>query len=86
MNDALDKRGIVNVAIAEQPVAPALPVSSVWTMLALGSLGAGLAGVGAAFAAEYLDPAFRDPDDVLTCLNTPVLASLPRSQREKLSA
>jgi uncharacterized protein involved in exopolysaccharide biosynthesis len=86
MNDALDKRGIVNVAIAEQPVAPALPVSSVWTMLALGWLGAGVAGVGSAFAAEYLDPAFRDPDDVLTYLNTPVLASLPRRQREKLSA
>jgi capsular polysaccharide biosynthesis protein len=45
-----------------------------------------VAGVGSAFAAEYLDPAFRDPDDVLTYLNTPVLASLPRRRREKLSA
>ena len=30
MDDALDERGIVNVAIAEHPVAPALPVWSAW--------------------------------------------------------
>lgn len=86
MNDALDERGIVNVAIAEQPVAPALPLSSMWTVLACGLLGAGVAGVGAAFGADYLDPAFRDPDDVIAFLQAPVLASLPRQQRRKLSA
>jgi len=86
MNDALDERGIVNVAIAEQGAAPALPLSSVWTVLAMGLFGAGAAGVGAAFGAEYLDPRFRDPDDVLACLNAPVLASLPRRERGKLSA
>lgn len=86
MNDALDERGIVNVAIAEQPVAPALPVRSVWMILAVGFIGAGTTGTAAAFVADYLDPAFRDPQDVLTCLNAPLLASLPRSARSKLSA
>ena len=75
MDDALDERGIVNVAIAERPVAPALPVWSAWTVLAIGLVAAGAAGTGAAFAADYVDPAFRTPDDVLVYLNAPVLAS-----------
>lgn len=86
MNDALDERGIVNVAIAQQPVAPALPVRSAWMVLALGFLVAGVAGTGAAFVADYWSPAFRDPDDVVAYLNTPVLASLPRQTRGRLSA
>lgn len=86
MDDALDQRGIVNVAIAEHPVAPALPVWSVWTVLAIGFMAAGAAGTGAAFAADYADPAFRTPDDVLAYLKMPVLASLPRSRRGSLSA
>ena len=83
MDDALDERGIVNVAIAEQPVAPALPVWSTWAVLAMGLAAAGAAGTGAAFAADYLDPAFRTPEDVLAYLNSPVLASLPRTARGK---
>jgi uncharacterized protein involved in exopolysaccharide biosynthesis len=86
MNDALDERGIVNVAIVEHPVAPALPVWSAWAVLAIGFVTAGAAGTGAAFASDYLDAGFRTPDDVLTYLNSPVLASLPRKSRRKLSA
>ena len=86
MDDALDERGIVNVAIAEQPVAPALPVRSAWTVLVLGVVAAGVAGSGSAFAVDYLDPAFRNPDDVMACLNAPVLASLPKDVRGSLSA
>jgi hypothetical protein len=86
MADVLDQRGIVNVAIAEQPVAPALPLSSAWTLLALGLVAAGTVGTGAAFVADYADPAFRTPDDVVVFLNAPVLASLPRVIRGGLSA
>ncbi|HKC70742.1 MAG TPA: hypothetical protein VKB60_03920 [Terriglobales bacterium] len=86
MNDALDERDIVNVAIAEWPVAPALPVRSAWTVLTVGLLAAAVAGTGSAFAAEYLDPTFRDPDDVVAYLNTPVLASLPKGLGRSLSA
>lgn len=85
MNDALDERGIVNVAIAEQPVAPALPVRSAWMVLGVGLIAAGAAGTGAAFTADYLDPAFRNPDDVVGYLDAPVLASLPRQRRRELS-
>jgi uncharacterized protein involved in exopolysaccharide biosynthesis len=86
MADALDLRGIVNVAIAEQPVAPALPLWSAWTVLLVGLAAAGAAGTGAAFAADYLDPAFRTPDDLRTYLDVPVLASLPRDVRDRISA
>jgi uncharacterized protein involved in exopolysaccharide biosynthesis len=84
--DALDQRGIVNVALAEPPVVPALPQSSTWTLLMLGLVAVGTAGTGAAFIADYIDPAFRTPDDVLAYLDVPVLASLPHLARGGLSA
>jgi uncharacterized protein involved in exopolysaccharide biosynthesis len=86
MNDALDEQGIVNVAVAEWPVVPALPVVSVPMVLALGFLAAGAAGTTAAFIADYIDPAFRDAEDVRAYLNAPVLASLPRGARGRLMA
>jgi uncharacterized protein involved in exopolysaccharide biosynthesis len=81
MDDALDERGIVNVAIAGQPVAPALPLWSTFAVLVAGIAAAGASGTAAAFAADHLDPCFRNPDEVLAYLNTPVLASLPRNVR-----
>jgi len=86
MADALDQRGIVNVAIAEEPVAPALPVWSTWAVLVMGLTAAGAAGTGAAFAVDYLDPALRTPDEVVAYLNAPVLASLPRGTGPRLLA
>jgi len=86
MNDALDERRIVNAAIAEQPAVPALPLWSAWSVLAIGLAAAGVVGTGAAFTADYLDPAFRDPEDVMAYLDAPVLASLPRTVRGRLSA
>jgi uncharacterized protein involved in exopolysaccharide biosynthesis len=86
IDDALDRRGIVNVAIAEQPVAPALPMWSAWMVVLVGFVAAGVSGTGAAFTADYLDPAFRNPDDVVAYLNAPVLASLPKGVKGSLSA
>lgn len=80
IDDAMDERGIVNVAIAEHPVAPALPTHSAAMLLALGILAAAGSGAGAAFAADYLDPSLRTPTEVQSCLNAPVLASLPRKK------
>jgi uncharacterized protein involved in exopolysaccharide biosynthesis len=77
LNDALDERGFVNIAIAEHPISPALPARSPWAILSIGLIGAIACGTGSAFAADYLDPAFRTPDEVLAYLQAPVLASLP---------
>lgn len=85
MADALDERGIVNVALAEQPTAPPLPLYSTWAVLAIGMFAAGASGAGAAYAADYVDQGFRTPDDVLAYLNSPVLASLPSAPRKRLS-
>ena len=84
MADALDQRGIVNVAVAQEPVAPALPLWSTWAVLAIGIAAAGTAGTGAAFVTDRLDAAFRTPDDVLLYLNAPVLASLPSGLTDDL--
>jgi polysaccharide biosynthesis protein PslE len=86
MGDALDQGGIVNVAIAEQPVVPALPVWSAAVVVLLG-LGTGLTvGTATAFAADYMDPALRTPEEVMACLEIPVLASLPEKIDRRLSA
>jgi uncharacterized protein involved in exopolysaccharide biosynthesis len=79
MNDALDAGGIVNVTLAERPVAPALPLWSAWIILTVGLAAAAACGTASAFAVDYLDPAIRTPDEVLACLDVPVLASLPRN-------
>jgi uncharacterized protein involved in exopolysaccharide biosynthesis len=86
MADALDQRGIVNVAVAEEPTAPVLPLWSTWAVLAVGFVAAGASGAGAAFAADYVDTRFRTPHDVLAYLNAPVLASLPQPPKRRLSA
>ena len=86
MGDALDEDGIVNVAIAEQPVVPALPVWPAGVVLGVGFVAALTSGTGAAFASDYLDPALRTPEEVLTCLEIPVLASIPEGTGRRLSA
>lgn len=78
IGDALDERGILNVAIVESPRAPALPKHAGWLVMLSGFVAASGVSALAAFAADALDPALRTPDDVLAYLNLPVLASLPR--------
>jgi uncharacterized protein involved in exopolysaccharide biosynthesis len=80
IGDALDERGILNVTMAEQPTVPALPKRSGWTLGFLGVVLAGSFSTGLAFAADFLDPAFRTPAEVARCLEAPVLASLARRE------
>jgi uncharacterized protein involved in exopolysaccharide biosynthesis len=86
MGDALDEGGIVNVAIAEQPTVPALPVWAAGVVLLVGFVAALTAGAGGAFAADYMDPALRTPEEALSCLEIPVLASIPEGIGRRLSA
>jgi uncharacterized protein involved in exopolysaccharide biosynthesis len=86
MGDALDQGGIVNVAIAEEPTVPALPVWPAAAVAFVGLVTSLTVGAGAAFTADHLDPALRTPDEVLMCLDIPVLASLPAKNEKRLSA
>src|SRR4029077_969685 len=65
IGDALDRGGMLNVTIAEQPTVPVLPARSGWSFGLLGILVAGALSTSLAFAADYLNPAFRTPDEVI---------------------
>ena len=43
----------------------------------LGLVGASTVGITLAFVTDYLNPAFRTPDEIIAYLGSPVLASLP---------
>jgi uncharacterized protein involved in exopolysaccharide biosynthesis len=78
IGDALDQGGILNVTIAEQATVPALPQLSELGFGFVGLVSAGTLSITLAFAADYLNPAFRTPDEIIGYLGSPVLASLPR--------
>jgi uncharacterized protein involved in exopolysaccharide biosynthesis len=80
IGDALDQGGILNVAIAEQPVVPELPKLSELSFGLIGLALAGTVSVSLAFVTDYLSPAFRTPDEVVAFLRAPVLASLPQKK------
>jgi uncharacterized protein involved in exopolysaccharide biosynthesis len=76
IGDALDERRILNVAIVEPPVPPALPEHNILLYFAL-AFGLAIAfTVGIAFTTEYFDPTIRTPDEA-HLLEVPVLAWLP---------
>lgn len=81
INDALDARGILNVAIAEPATVPVLPARSLSYYILLCSFLAGCGSVGIAFFADFLDPSVRTPDEVVLLLDVPVLASIPKERQ-----
>lgn len=81
ISDALDARRIFNVAIVEAPTAPALPVHSLLFYFLL-SFGAAISfSVVIAFAADYVDPTIRSPEEAGEILGLPVLGWLPERKR-----
>jgi|HubBroStandDraft_6_1064221.scaffolds.fasta_scaffold00009_58 uncharacterized protein involved in exopolysaccharide biosynthesis len=77
MADALDERRILNVAVVEQPFVPVIPVTSPFVVIGFGLLIAVITSAGMALAADFVDPSFRTPSEVLDELNIPVLAAVP---------
>jgi uncharacterized protein involved in exopolysaccharide biosynthesis len=77
-SDALDKKRIANVALAIPPAIPALPVHSAFLIGFLGIfLSIGI-GMGAAYLAEYMDPSFRTPNEVVEMLQIPLVVAIPK--------
>ena len=80
ISDALDRRGILNVAIAEQSVVPGVPTRSP-LIAAMFTLVLAFAGsISTAFVIDLMDPSFRTPDELAGYLQTPVLAALPKGR------
>jgi uncharacterized protein involved in exopolysaccharide biosynthesis len=79
ISDALDRRRILNVAIAEAPTVPSLPSNHRSLTVLVGLLLATLTSAGLAFGSEYLDPTFRTPDELGSFLNLPVLAAMQQN-------
>ena len=82
ISDALDRRRIINVAVAEAATVPPLPSNHRSLTLLVGLLLAGVISFGMAWGSEYLDPTFRTPDEVKAFLNVSVLAALPKNDSE----
>lgn len=80
ISDALDRKGILNVAVAEYPTVPQEPERSPAgsALLTLTLMFAGT--FTAAFALDAADPTFRTPGEVEAYLNAPVLAALPKDR------
>jgi uncharacterized protein involved in exopolysaccharide biosynthesis len=78
IGDALDEQRILNVVLVQEPVAPALPKWSLFTVMAFAFMIALVSSTGVGFAADYLDATYRTPVEVTISLGIPTLASLPR--------
>ncbi len=74
ISDELDKGRILNVAVAEAPVAASFPVYSPWLLILAGVVVALMLSMAAAFISDYIDPTFRTPDEVDAVLGLPLLA------------
>ncbi|MFZ0684131.1 MAG: hypothetical protein WAM89_01190 [Terriglobales bacterium] len=77
IGDALDERRILNVAIVEPPVPPALPQHNILLYFLLSFSLAMVFSLAVAFTTEYFDPTIRTPDEAHGLLEVPVLAWLP---------
>jgi len=84
IGDALDKRGILNVMVVEEPMVPAVPLMPIWLVGLTAAAVAGTTSASCAFLADHFDPSFRTPDEVVSGLRVAVLASLPRKNQSTL--
>jgi uncharacterized protein involved in exopolysaccharide biosynthesis len=82
ISEALDRKRIINVAIAEAAIMPAFPSNHRSLTMLVGLLLASVISFGMAWSSEYLDPTFRTPDEVRSFLNISVLAALPKNDKE----
>ncbi|TAM84372.1 MAG: hypothetical protein EPN47_01935 [Acidobacteria bacterium] len=80
ISDALDRKRILNVAVAESAAVPSLPVNSPVVLILAGGILALIISMGSAFGVDYLNPSFRTPDEVIRYLEVPVLAALPKNR------
>ncbi len=74
MTQSLNQGGILNVAVAQPPSVPALPLNSTPVMLAACLFVATLLSLGAAFLADIFDPTIRNASELRELAGLPMLA------------
>jgi uncharacterized protein involved in exopolysaccharide biosynthesis len=85
ISDAMDRRKIVNVSIAERPIPPIEPVSpNVILNLALATLFGCAGALGLAFTRNYLDHTFTTGEDLERHLCMSHLVSIPAVKKKDL--
>ena len=78
ITDALDANRMVNIAVAEQPLVPALPSHSPLFFASLAFMAMLAASIGLVGSLERMDRTFHTPRQLEAFLDLPVLASVPR--------
>ena len=78
ISDALDQRGILNVAMAEQPVVPSIPSRSPLSVALLALFLGGACSLSTAFVLDFMDPSFHTPAQVVDILRIPVVVAMPK--------
>jgi len=76
ISEELDRNKILNVAIAERAVPPALPSHSRLEYLLVGFVLSMVGAMSLVFATEFLNPAYHTADDVRIMLQLPVFATV----------
>lgn len=79
ISDELDKRRILNVAVAEAPVVPSFPVYSPWLLILAAAIVALMLSIATAFVSDYFDPTFRTPEEIVGAMSLPVLACFAKT-------
>jgi uncharacterized protein involved in exopolysaccharide biosynthesis len=75
--DAIDQKGVANVAIAVPATVPILPAYGNTVVLLIGLLGAFVLSIVSAYIFEYFDSTFTTPTQITEALGLTVLASVP---------
>lgn len=78
ITDALDAHRMVNIAVAEQPLVPALPSHSPLFFAWLALIAMMTASFGLIWLLEHMDRTFHTPHELEAYLGIPVLVSIPR--------
>ena len=82
VNGALDQQRILNLAIAQPPFVPLVPIAPRWSWTLLtGAVLAFIGSLGAGFALDYADPTFKSPTELKEILGVPLLAALPNIEQ-----
>ena len=72
----MNQTRIGNVAIADPPEVPALPMYSLSMLLAIAFIGSLLLSLIAAYSVDYFDPSFHTPAQVAEVLEIPVVVAV----------